>query len=215
MVHNEEMETLQYRYEILRAQLRVKDYFLKSVFHDIHDHIGQLLALIRIQLSLTQQAADKPSPSFSPAPGELVEEVINDLREMCRKFDPEGQLFAGEDFYKAFSDMVDRVHPGSSVVAMDRDGAGLRGEEKLVLFALVLDLALQIKTMDKGQMKQVQWRCRKGGIALLVCYENAGSHLPGRLALPLWLSAQTIKKIKTAPGKLKLVITTRKSLWKK
>lgn len=83
--HLHEIKELEqvYNQELLKSELEIKDQTMNNLASEIHDHIGQLLSLIKLNLSLN------PAPGLSETK-ELVSQVIKDVRNLAHSMHTDG-----------------------------------------------------------------------------------------------------------------------------
>ncbi|WP_256010890.1 sensor histidine kinase [Desertivirga xinjiangensis] len=72
-----------YKQELLKSELEIKDQTMNNLASEIHDHIGQMLSLIKLNLSLN------PAPGLSETK-ELVSQVIKDVRNLAHSMHTDG-----------------------------------------------------------------------------------------------------------------------------
>src|SRR5687768_13806001 len=89
------------QYEILRSRLEIKEHYLKTVVNEVYDNIGQVLSLIRIQLSLVRSDFETGKKENIDQSGELVGKTIRDLRSMCQFLYPETDIIDSSGFNHA------------------------------------------------------------------------------------------------------------------
>jgi two-component system, NarL family, sensor kinase len=74
-----------YEKEILNTQIEIRDQTMKDVGRELHDHIGQVLTVIKMNLSLLlDKGLEKKDEERLLNTKEHVGEVINDLRSMSK-----------------------------------------------------------------------------------------------------------------------------------
>ena len=78
----------QYRQEILKAQLEVKEQTLRSVSEELHDNIGQVMSLVKLNLATLPKDSEKSQKKLEETRG-LVKQLSEDLRHMSRLLHPE------------------------------------------------------------------------------------------------------------------------------
>lgn len=74
-----------YQQELLKAQLEMQEQMFRNVSWEIHDNIGQLLSLIRLGISTIKAEEDSPSKRIINSSKELLDKVIEDLRDLSKK----------------------------------------------------------------------------------------------------------------------------------
>lgn len=72
---------LVYDHEVLKARLGLMDHYHALLVRDIYENIGQLLCLVRIKLD--EYSADSGQLT-QPSAGELLEEAIDELRQLSK-----------------------------------------------------------------------------------------------------------------------------------
>jgi hypothetical protein len=81
------------QYEILRARLEIREFFLNAIVKNVYENIGQVLSLVHMQLALLN--LHKDSMENITSSGNLVGQSIRDLRNMCHSFYPDIELLKG------------------------------------------------------------------------------------------------------------------------
>ena len=71
------------RHELLKAQVELRDHYLRFIVREVYDNIGQILSLVRVQIAMMQ-----PANAIGTADdtGNLVGQAIRDLRALCENF---------------------------------------------------------------------------------------------------------------------------------
>jgi signal transduction histidine kinase len=74
-----------YQREILQAQIETQNQTLQHLGEELHDHIGQLLAVAILQLNMLDEELEQtPYQASVQQTGSLMERVINDLRVLSK-----------------------------------------------------------------------------------------------------------------------------------
>jgi len=84
--HLKEKEEIKnaFQQEILKAQLEMQEQPLHTISQEIHDNIGQVLSLAKLNLNTILLADDNPSASKINNTKELVGKAIQDLRNLSK-----------------------------------------------------------------------------------------------------------------------------------
>ncbi len=78
----------QYEREILTAQLEVQNTTLQHIGQELHDNVGQLLAVARINLNVVEEAKEgDDNRKYIQQANELIAQSINDLRSLTKSLD--------------------------------------------------------------------------------------------------------------------------------
>src|SRR5690349_7079912 len=88
-IHEKEMYDLKAQYErtLFQSQLEIQEQTFRNISQEIHDNIGQVLSLAKLNLNTiphTGGTTDKISLTE-----ELLGKAINDLRDLSRSMHPE------------------------------------------------------------------------------------------------------------------------------
>ena len=83
--HKHDIKALEqaYNQELLKSELEIKEQTMNNIASEIHDHIGQLLSVIKLNLAMN------PAPGLSETK-ELVTQVIKDVRGLAHSMHSDG-----------------------------------------------------------------------------------------------------------------------------
>ncbi|HEX7905981.1 MAG TPA: sensor histidine kinase [Chitinophagaceae bacterium] len=70
--------------EILQTQLEIQEQTLKTISQEIHDNIGQMLSLAKLNLALAEAEQEDNANSKITDSHQLVSKAIQDLRDLSR-----------------------------------------------------------------------------------------------------------------------------------
>src|SRR6187551_611545 len=86
--HTLEIADMKNRYEaeLLRSQLEIQEQTLRTISQEIHDNIGQVLSLAKLQL---YSLKDNSSQQDIQPTTELIGQAINDLRDLSKSLNPD------------------------------------------------------------------------------------------------------------------------------
>jgi signal transduction histidine kinase len=88
VVHEKEMYDLKAQYEktILESQLEIQEQTFRNISQEIHDNIGQVLSLAKLNLNTIPQIDSSDKIALTE---ELLGKAINDLRDLSKSLHPE------------------------------------------------------------------------------------------------------------------------------
>jgi two-component system, NarL family, sensor kinase len=69
---------------LLQTQLEIQEQTLRTISEEIHDNVGQVLSLAKLNLNTVGQISDPQVLSKIDSTKELVSKAINDLRDLSR-----------------------------------------------------------------------------------------------------------------------------------
>lgn len=164
-------QELLYQYEVLRARLGIREHYLKTVVKEVYENIGQVLSLVRVQLTLLDPCSGDIEKEKIDSSGKLVGSAIRDLRSMCRRFQPEMNITGASGFSDTiekeikniYPDAVYRNKPGSSMPAIENG-------KLLILFNLVLEVLNALRENENRQLVAVDVTCLPDSVAFSMEY---------------------------------------------
>lgn len=157
MTDQRSYKELLYQYEILRARLEIREHYLRTVVKEVYDNIGQVLSLIRVQLTLLRSDIETGKNEKLDSSGELVGKTIRDLRSMCQLFYPEADMITGSGFNRAVEHEIKTWYP-SAACSIDKETIvpeKINEEKGLVVFGILLELFALIKQKEKGELSSL------------------------------------------------------------
>ena len=134
---------------MLRARLEIREQFLNSIVRDVYENVGQVLSLVRMQLSMANHAPGEKQREILENSGKLVEQAVRDLRDMCRSFFPDREFF-NDGQLQAIDKGLSIIQPGSQGESpfIVGDHQSIREDMLLLVFQILLELIQTI--MAKG-----------------------------------------------------------------
>jgi signal transduction histidine kinase len=88
VVHEKEMYNLKAQYErtIFESQIEIQEQTFRNISQEIHDNIGQVLSLAKLNLNTIPQIDSSDKIALTE---ELLGKAINDLRDLSKSLHPE------------------------------------------------------------------------------------------------------------------------------
>lgn len=95
--------------EMLKTQIEIRDQTMKDVGRELHDHIGQVLTVIKINMNLILgKGIDSKNEERLNTTKELVSEVINDVRLLSKTLN--GDLIKQVGLKESISHELNRIN---------------------------------------------------------------------------------------------------------
>lgn len=165
---------LLYQYEILRARLEIREHYLSTVVKEVYDNIGQVLSLIRVQLTLLRSDLEISKNEKLDSSGELVGKTIRDLRSMCQLFYPEADIMTCQGFNKAIEHEVKTLYPDAICFSEPGNKIPERiNEDKgLVVFGILLEVFRLIKQQNKGKLVSLNIKYRDNKVSIVIDFSG-------------------------------------------
>ncbi len=139
--HQQEMIRVHetYQREILTAQVETQNQTLQHISGELHDHIGQLLAVVRLQLNvLDEDLVETPHHPAVQQTGSLVQQVINDLRTLSKTLNTDAVTQIGlHDSIRLELDRICRTGRYETQLTITGEPRRLNPQVEIVLFRMV------------------------------------------------------------------------------
>lgn len=140
-IHEKEIYELKTRYEktILQSQLEIQEQTFRNISQEIHDNIGQVLSLAKLNLNTiphTNGAAEKITLSE-----ELLGKAITDLRDLSKSMHPE--KIADIGLSNAISNelqMIQRAAKLSTEIITEDKEVHLSNEKSIIVFRMIQEI---------------------------------------------------------------------------
>ncbi|WKN30838.1 histidine kinase [Porifericola rhodea] len=132
----EELKNL-YKQEILKAQLEIKEQTLNTLSQEIHDNIGQVLSLAKLNLSTLQRHTDKYTLEKVRHTKELIGKSIQDLRNLSKSMNSEYIL--NQELSHALQkelDMINKTGMYATELKLSGTEVPISPQKKLILFRI-------------------------------------------------------------------------------
>jgi hypothetical protein len=153
-------------HEVLRARLEIRDFFLRNLFREVYENIGQMLSLVRFNLAGANPRAEAAS--------ELVAQVIRDLRQLCKNFYPDADLLKEGGLKNGLKEIVDIIFPGSQHLVQIKQAADeMQPGLKLIVFNMLLEVLITVAEF-KGDLTGINIIFLPASFEFSVNYTGAG-----------------------------------------
>ncbi len=84
LIREKQLMKTQFQQELLQTQLEIQEQTLKTISQEIHDNVGQVLSLAKLNLNTVGAISDVKVQSKIDSTKDLVSKAINDLRDLSR-----------------------------------------------------------------------------------------------------------------------------------
>lgn len=141
MADKEAYTELLYRHELLRARLEIREHYLKTIVKEVYENIGQVLSLVRVQLTMLDPAAGDAGREQIDSSGKLVGSAIRDLRSLCQRFQPEAAISGTVRFNEAMEKEIKSKYPDAAyIVQVSGPQPSIDNGKELILFNLLIGI---------------------------------------------------------------------------
>lgn len=127
-----------FQQELLRTQLEIQEQTFKTISQEIHDNIGQVLSLAKMNLATADIEQEHKSAEKVYMAKDLVSKAIQDLRDLSRTLNTETIVSMG--LLKAIETELQLMQKTASIeTSMNIEGtvSRLEPQKELILFRIV------------------------------------------------------------------------------
>lgn len=166
-----ENERIKKEYEetLLKSRLEIQEHTLNHVSREIHDNIGQLLSLARLELNSIGAEADRGTTD------ELLEMAIAELRSLSHSLNTNHIKEKG--FTQSLEDLLNQFQKSGKFQAFliqDEDPFQLAEDKELILFRVIQELLNNITKHAQASEIKIELRHQKHLQQIIVTDNGVG-----------------------------------------
>ncbi len=158
--------------QVLSSRLAIRDFFLKTMVREVYENVGQVLSLVRMQLSMSEAKASDEAVEKLQTSGDLVGKSIRDLRLMCKNFFPDDDIVEDGGFIETFRQTLAILFGDNEteikITGIKKD---VDPNLKLILFNVLQDIAIYIKEAG-STFKDLEVNFGKSKINFIINYSG-------------------------------------------
>jgi len=126
-----------YQQEILKAQLEMQEQTFQTISQEIHDNIGQILSLIRLNISTIKTEENSPSERKVITSKELLDQAIEDLRDLSKRLNTEYVSRQGlAELLRFQLNLIQKTGLYETTLEVHGEERPLNAEKKLIIFRI-------------------------------------------------------------------------------
>jgi signal transduction histidine kinase len=210
ILHQKEMFDLKTQYEqtILQSQLEIQEQTFRNISQEIHDNIGQVLSLAKLNLNTIAQngASDKITLTE-----ELLGKAINDLRDLSKSLHPEKIVDIGlTNAIRHELQLVQKVARLSTEMITEEKGIELSNEKSIIIFRMIQEILHNIIKHAKAKNITLAIKTRENKTIIEVKDNGSGFDLANLKSTETGIGLKSIQQrcalinascdIQTMPG---------------
>ena len=161
----------QFQQELLQTQIEIQEQTLKTISEEIHDNVGQILSLAKLNLNTLDNTADKKIQDTK----NLVSKAINDLRNLSRSI--HGDRIAQLGLQQSVEDELNILqNSGQFTTALKINGNNykLEPQKEMVLFRIVQEALNNAVKYSKAKNITVQLNYQPQLFSLAISDDGIG-----------------------------------------
>jgi len=127
-----------YQQELLQTQLEIQEQTLKTISQEIHDNIGQMLSLAKLNLAMADEIAKPPLQDKISDSYKLVSKAIQDLRDLSRSLNTDYVSEMGLHRSIEYElEMIRKTGVMQTEIKVDGQPKRIDKQKELILFRIV------------------------------------------------------------------------------
>jgi two-component system, NarL family, sensor kinase len=136
-IEKESMQ-LQYQHILLQTQLEIQEQTLKNISQEIHDNVGQVLSLAKLNLNMMDITRPEQLQKKIDSTLGQVTKAINDLRDLSKSFNTDNITALGLINAIAYElDMIGKTDSHKTEFKINGNSRRLESQKELILFRIV------------------------------------------------------------------------------
>lgn len=210
IMHQAELHNLksQYEHTLLQSQLEIQEQTFRNISQEIHDNIGQVLSLAKLNLNTINEANLREKLEVTD---ELVGKAIADLRDLSRSLN--GEKITDLGLYMALAHelaIVEKTVAVKTVLSGDDIDQLLNEEQVIILFRMMQELLNNILKHANASCIEVALQAGEKDVRITVKDNGVGFDLLKLEAAKTGIGLKNLEQrarlinghldIKTAPG---------------
>ena len=173
--YQNEKKLLQIRFqeELLKTQLEIKEHTLKYIAYELHDNLGQIASLIKINLNTLSLTDEKKASLKIEDTKDLVRQLIYDLKSLSMSLNSDRVIQFG--LVKSLETEVERLNKTGQVEAeliIEGPPPKLSNNANIIFFRMIQEIinnivkhskASQVKILFSVSQNLVNFNCHDNG----------------------------------------------------
>jgi len=164
----------QFNEQLLKSQLEIQESTFNNISQEIHDNVGQILSLAKIQLSIVEKSQEF-KPALITDAKESISKALSDLRDIAKSLSTDRAR--GVSLPDMTRHELDRINRAGLLEGRFKQ----RGEEyiideqkKLIIFRIIQESLQNIIKHAGAQVTEIQFDYRQAEIVITIEDDGSG-----------------------------------------
>jgi two-component system, NarL family, sensor kinase len=175
--HIREKQELQANFQqaLLQTQLEIQEQTFRYISQEIHDNIGQMLSLVKLDLNTTDITQTRLADQKIQRSKELVSKAIGDLRDLSKSLNPEiiMQIGLGEAVQRELL-RVAKTGQYNANLTQHGDTYRLTAQSELIIFRILQEILNNIINHARARTIDVMLEYHRDRFILTVSDDGKG-----------------------------------------
>lgn len=183
-LHNKkllEMEK-QYREELLQVQLETQEQTLQYLSDELHDNLGQVASLIKLNLHTLQLSDDSKDKEKLDATIQLTRSLIADMKSLSVSLGSDHIARTG--LYRAIEMEVERVNKTGQFVAVfkrENEVPDISNDKAIIIYRMVQEVLNNIVKHSSAKQLTVRVRTTENLVILAISDDGKGFDVENKM----------------------------------
>lgn len=183
--HQEEVKGLidAYQKEILKARLEMQEQTFLSISQEIHDNVGQILSLVRLNVSTLGKAESVAAEQKILSSKELLDQAIGDLRNLSKRLN--SKYVAQQrlsSLLKFQVDLIRKTGVADTYFEVLGEERMLNPEKKLIIFRIAQEALNNVIRHAEASILTAKLEYRSEKTILSISDDGKGFTVPDKTA---------------------------------
>jgi len=124
--------------EIIKAQLETQEQTLQNISWELHDNVGQLLSVARMQLNMLQPGLADNQKTLVDETGQIISKSLQEIRTLSKLLNPEVVKNIGlEEAIQLEVDRFNRLNFIRATFTIEGKSASINQKDEIILFRIL------------------------------------------------------------------------------
>ncbi|MGX5819795.1 sensor histidine kinase [Chitinophaga lutea] len=177
--------------QLLEARLEIQEETFNAISEEIHDNVGQMLSLAKVQLNIIARQPGMPLDALSEVK-ETVGSALADLRNIAKSLSS-GRIHA-RSLGDSIREEVTRLQKSKIDIAFHTEGEERATDKqvKLILFRIIQESLQNILKHARATKVEIDFRCLADKMEIRIADNGVGFHVEEQLQQVNGLGLQNI-----------------------
>lgn len=160
--------------ESLQSQLEIQEHTFNTISQEIHDNVGQILSLAKLQVSIIEQREIKDTVTLKDLK-ENIGQAMNDLRDIAKSLSSERiQLISLHDTVANEIQRINRTGLINVVMHIEGTEQQLQVQKKLILFRIIQESIQNIIKHAKASVVEILFNYAEAQLVITITDNGTG-----------------------------------------
>lgn len=163
-----------FQQSLLQSQLEIQEHTFNTISQEIHDNVGQMLSLAKLQVSIIEQREIKDTGTLKELK-ENIGQAMNDLRDIAKSLSSERiQLISLHDTVANEILRINRTGLINVVMHIEGTEQPLEVQKKLILFRIIQESIQNIIKHAKATAVEILFNYTETNLVITITDNGTG-----------------------------------------